>query len=207
MVEYLCGMWRKPESFRPAAEEAVSFIFSNWVFPQHWKDFRRYARQTVWGCYAQGARNSPDSSPRGTFLPREDWAEQQEERSRRGKRVQLVRGNYVSVFKLARESGIPRQRIYEAIKARKLLATKIGQSLRIERGTADKFIHNAKQKQELVDLRKLLCLKGVSKGTLRKRIYRFKKDGVSERNIIEYVKQTYSRLLPKKSTRRPNSNR
>jgi Helix-turn-helix domain len=204
-VKYLCGMWRQPQRYRLAAEEAISFIFSNWIFPQDWQDFRRYARQAVWGCYAQGTRSSQDGSSTGPFRSPEDWAEERVERVKHGKRTQVIRSDdHMSVSRLVEESGICRQRIYEMIKAGNLIATKIGQSLRIERDSADNFIDRCKQKHELVKLRKLLCVKGVNKDTLRKQVYRLRKVGTSDRNVIAYIEGRYSSLLPKVHSRRPN---
>jgi len=78
-VSYLCHFWRRPEEFRGAAEGAVGFIFTNWVYLIILSISGVYARQTAWACYAKGARSSKrDAEPRSARFEEESAAEKEQ---------------------------------------------------------------------------------------------------------------------------------
>lgn len=190
-VKYLCGMFRKPEKFASAAEEAISYLFTNWVMPQDWRDLRRYARKTVWACYIKGARGCGQARPRaGNASPhwREDWPESQADRSTRGKRRPLTSSNHLSAARLAVISQVDPRRIYDAIRTKKLPAVKIGQSLRIENTSAQRFLLQVKQKRDIFGLKSQLARMGKGREAIRKQIYRLRVAGASESEIIKRLK-------------------
>lgn len=194
-VRYLSQIFRRPQRFVPAAEEALSYIFSNWVFPEHWQGFRSYARPAVWACFVQGGRvmtNSTEVLSQGGFRPSEDWAEEQEERSKRGKHSRGPSREHISVFELERATGISRQRLYEAIKSKKLVAVKIGTSLRIETTVAKEFLLRSKQRREIQTFRSRLLDLGITSDAVRKRIYRLRKAGVTDSRIAELLEKMIS---------------
>ena len=194
-VSYLCHFWRRPEEFRGAAEGAVGFIFTNWVIPHHPFDFRRYARQTAWACYAKGARSSKrDAEPRSARFEEESAAEERAERHRKGKGSAPLRNDYISISELARVSKTDPRRIYESIKAGRLKATKRGMSLRIEKSSAYQFIQKALPKHQIHDLVCKLENAGKKKEAIRKQIYRLRRAGFSDAKVIERLKIEHSKL-------------
>jgi hypothetical protein len=84
--DWLCRLWRQPKTFVKAADQALSLLFTNWVLPQHWKDFRRYAQQTMWALFRKGASAAKNHSISTRAISgAEERAEEQAERRRRGK--------------------------------------------------------------------------------------------------------------------------
>jgi hypothetical protein len=202
-IKYLCNLQRSPKTFAYAAEEAVSLLLTNWVLPQDWEDFKRYAKQTLWAFYAKGARAPATGrpSPGNARRTTEAWAELANERKRRGTGRRSLGSGEVSVTELARSSYTDPRRIYEAIKAGKIKAVKAGQSLCIERKSADEFMLQARQRQEIILLRKRLSSMGVNKDALRKQLYRLRRAGASDTKIIEHLTLKISRLSSKKRAR------
>jgi hypothetical protein len=195
-LSYLCSMWRKPDIYVAAAEEALARLFTNWVLPQDWKDFRRYAKQTVWAHYAKGARGPTRGgvSPAWARCSTNDWAESVNERKRRGKGGSVISSGHLSVPQLAWAAQMDPRRIYEAIKAGDLPAARQGPSLRIDRESATRYLLEAKQRREIAELREQIYNMGVGKDAVRKKIYRLRRDGASDMEIIDYLKEKASRL-------------
>lgn len=190
-VSYLCHFWRRPEKFRAAAEEAVGYMFSNWVIPHEPGDFARYARQTVWACYAKGARTQQASDVNAA--PDHKWQEgQPTKRKQRSGAERHIR--YISIPHLEPLARVDRRRIYEAIKAGRLKATKRGMSLRIEMDSAHQFIQKALQKHQIHDLVRKLENAGKKKEAIRKQVYRLRGAGFSDAEVIERLKIEHSKL-------------
>jgi hypothetical protein len=189
-VKYLLSLFPHPDRFVLAAEEAISYIFSNWVFPEDRRAFKQYAKHTVWGLYAQEARAVSEmkhSPPGGAIQASEDWAEQEVERTKLCKKAAEASRDFISVFELARISKVSPQRIYEMIRANKLKAVKMGMSLRVEMSAAREFYMQAKQRREIQNLKDQLLAKGIPKETLRKRIYRHSLKHGLDTNIVEHL--------------------
>ena len=189
-VAYASGLFKNRDRFVIAAGEAASLVFTNWVLSQDWQDFRRYCKQTTWALYRKGAhasRKSPSyASPTGDII---DWADSERERNRRGKLRQRGRSTHFCVAELAQAAHVDFRRIYEAISAKVLPATKIGQSLRIENQAAERFILEAEEKRQILALREQLLNSGMSREALRKQIYRLRKTGASSTKVIERLQK------------------
>ena len=124
----------------------------------------------------------------------EERTELQRQRTTNGKRLLRPQPEHLSVFQLAELSGISYQRIYEKIKAKELLAVKIGSSLRIEKTAAHEFLLQSNRKEEIQRLRGHLLELGKTKAAVRKRIYRLRKAGVIDSKIAETLKEIISQL-------------
>jgi len=187
-LRWLCGLWRQPNTFVKAADEALSLLFTNWVLPQDSKDFRRYAKQTMWGLFRKGASvpNYHSISTRANSETMER-AEQQAERLRRGK-AHRNPARFLSIPDLASLCHEDPRRVYEKIKKGSLRAVKIGSVLRIEREMAKEFVLQIGQKQKIFELRKQLSSMGINRDAIRKQIYRLRKIGGSDDRIIEKLK-------------------
>lgn len=188
VINYLCSFWRKPKRFSAAAEEAVSYVLTNWVIPQDALDFRRYAKQTVWAFYAKGARASEmDTRRQSHHVPRAFASDVQgTARSSRSYR-EYARMDF-SVTDLAQRAGVHPRRIYEAIQLKKLPAVKVRSSLVIERDNAQRFIYESNRKRQLVELRRGLEETGCTREAVRKKIYRLRKAGVPEGQLLQLLK-------------------
>ena len=201
-VKYLSSMWTYPDKFVHAAEEAISFIFLRWVLPEDWRAFKLYARKIVWVRYVQAVRalaETMHSSSRGAFRPREDWAEQKVERTKRGQKAAETPRDHISVSELASISKVFQQRIYETIKANKLKAVKMGMSLRLEASAATEFYNQARQKREIQNLKDQLLAGGITKEALRKRIYRHGIKPGSDTDIGNFLRCVLKNLRSCKS--------
>jgi hypothetical protein len=190
IASYLSNLFRNPETFVAAANEAVSFLFSNWIFPQRWLAFRTYARRTVWGIYAQAGRFFAETNSRG-----EDWAENESVRKKSGKLRRASR-RQISVSELAMISGISRRTLYDSIKRRKLRASKEGMSLRVSREAAGILCTEAEQRRKIRSLKKYLVEAGIGEAGLRKKIYRLRKEGTSSEEIVKHL----VKLIPSAKT-------
>ena len=197
LVEYLCRLgWRKPGEFTAAAEEVVGRLLTNWVMPQQALDFRRYARQTMWALYAQGAR-APAIEERRQSRRRqrtEDWAEVQAEKAKRGKKRRSTGVSFSSVGELSARSMVNRRRIYEAIKDKKLAATKVGRRLQFKEDDAQEFCRNALVKRGIRALGHQLQELGLGRDAMRQRIYRLRRDGVSNQEILRRLAAEVKRI-------------
>jgi hypothetical protein len=168
-LRYLRETQREPDRFADAAEEALSWLFTNWLLPQDPRDFRRYAKQTVWALHRKGRHygsqvltlsRSPSHSCRAQLGPR-----------RHGD------SNYVPISRLACISKRDPRRIYEAVLAHELHAVKLGSSLWIEESSAQRFVNESLQRHAIQELRAELVKMGKSRAAIRKRVYRLKKKG------------------------------
>jgi hypothetical protein len=185
LINYLCGLFRHPRTFVEAAKKALSQLATNWVWPSNWRSFRAYASAIVWVHYAKEKFSAID------------LAEAEIEQAKRGKRRRRTHATHFSVPELARAAGVDLRRIYEAIKAGKLPAKKIGQSLRIDNETANQFIVEAGQQRKIDGLRKRLRELGQNKEAVRKRLYRLRRAGARGNKIIECLTQdTVRHMLP-----------
>jgi hypothetical protein len=202
-LTYLCRLRRKPKAFLPAAEEALSLLFTNWALPSDVRSFESYAKKIVWAQYAKGARN--DSGGRSSSVPTKrsaiDLAEIEVEQAKRGKRPQRMSVTHLSVPELARASWTDSRRIYERIKTGNLRAIKIGSSLSIDYETAVRFIFQAREKRKIADLRRKLSDLGQSKEATRKWISRRRIAGASETRIIDLLQLKVTQLCREASDR------
>jgi hypothetical protein len=191
LLNYLRHLWRYPQTFVSAAEEALSLVIMNFAMPNNPRSFEAYARKIVWAEYAKGAwgqSKERSSSVRKNNLSAFDLAEMEAERLKAGKRRQRMHARYLCVPELARASGVDPRRVYEAIKGGNLRAVKIGQSLCVDSETAGQFVIQADQKRKISMLKRKLSDLGKSKAAVRKWTYRLRKTGASETKIIECLR-------------------
>ena len=117
----------------------------------------------------------------------EDWAEQEQEKRKRGKKSAETARKYISVSELADITGVSPQRIYEMIKLKKLKAVKIGMSLKVEASVVNQFFKETNLRREVKNLKSRLVADGVGTEALRKRIYRHRRRHKSEVDILKHL--------------------
>jgi len=202
IVTYICAVCdREEERFRPAAEQAASYLFTNWVMPQRASDFRAYVRRVAFDHNSREVKKRKQSPEQG---------ELENERSSRGKERtgrQIVGATEaLSVRALASRAGVHHQRIDEAIKAGKLRAKwQRGRRL-IERLDAERFLKDTEVTRAVRATRKTLIKAGKAKEaeTFRKRIYRLKKSRASDESILEAVREAYKKTNIPRMTKLPS---
>jgi hypothetical protein len=142
----------------------------------------------------RGAKPKPPRSEEEKEEEEESAAEKRAERHRRGKGRKPPPPDYISIPDLAFISREDPRRIYEAIKAKKLKATKHGMRLRVEKSSADQFTQKALQKHQIHDLVCRLEDAGKKKEAIRKRVYRLRRAGLSDAEVIERLRIELSGL-------------
>ncbi|MGH9404976.1 MAG: helix-turn-helix domain-containing protein [Terriglobia bacterium] len=157
-----------------AIDGAASYIQSNFSLPEEGIHFRAYCHQTVWGVYAQRLRDAARGRP----------FDDERLSARQGGNRSYCSGD-IGVHELAAHAGISARTIYRRIAAGNLPAAKKGMSLQIERAAADEFVKN----HVIPNLVKKCEDAGLSKEAVRKCVYRWRKAGASEAEIVRSLQK------------------
>ena len=189
LIGYVCRVCgKRGHEFRGAAQETVGYLITNWVMPQRTCDFRAYVRRVAYGQYF-GARRRTLTAEEG---------ELENLRATKGKkraRSQLAGGNEgVSVRELASQEGLHHQRLNEAIREGKLPATWKHGKYWVEPSDAKQYLKDIAVKRAARALRKVLMQAGKEREAeaIRKRIYRAKKSGATDKDLLQIIKASIS---------------
>jgi hypothetical protein len=172
-----------PSAGEPLARGVASGVLTNWLDPESARHFNAYIKRTAWGLRVQ---DRAYTSPQQENLDSEQYGLTHGKRSLRPRNRP---SDFVSVRDLAARSSTSVRRIYELINDGKLPAKRRGYSLAVERSAAEELIC----KGQIQQLRTHLESLGRSKEALRKRIYRLRRNGRSETQIIGCLRKL---LLP-----------
>jgi len=199
IVEYVCGLFKRREQMRLAVERSVSYLFTNFVMPQNAGDFRLYIRRVVHDQPRRERADSGDISPRkrgesGPQKPCTDPA-MMRRRSRAFWVSEARSPELLSPRSLASECEMHYQRIYEAIGRGEIEKIKWRGTLWINRSEADRYKTTITPRQQVRRMVSKLRESGNKKAAeaLRKRIYRLRKSGASDGDILRTLSATRSR--------------
>ena len=170
------------------AREAVNYVLMNWVLPEKSTDFRAYGAGVVWGCFRQAHRllgSDLDSEERKLAARERSGTVQRDGRKDCGDR---------KVLELAVLSRTDPRRIYEQINAGELKTTKPGRCLKVETDSARKFIRKAQEKWRRQEVMRELEGVGKKRDSIRKRVYRLRKAGLPEGEIIQRLEKELAAL-------------
>ncbi|HKS73833.1 MAG TPA: hypothetical protein VJQ82_11605 [Terriglobales bacterium] len=200
---FCISLFRKPEKFEQAAEEALSYIFSNWVMPQDPEDFTRYVKQAVWALYNKGAGSigSPTGGSREGSWGRSNGNRKGEDRrSYAPKRRTRKHPGFVSISELQAWSQTREQRIHEAINAGTLKAQKFGKSRFVTIESATAYVLRAQIKRKIREKRAELEDLGMSKDAVGKSIQRHCKDRTDFDAVLQHLQDLDKRISRKQRT-------
>jgi hypothetical protein len=200
LIRYLCSLWDKPGIFVVAAETAIPTILANWVIPQHANDFRRYAKQTVWAYYAKDERvpliRRPLEEP-SENLPSEEWADIKSEAEKAGQPIKSrVPAQDFTVVALAQMAAMDPRRVYEAIRVGKLHAKKVGARLRVSKQDAREFCLRSLGKRTVRESARELVQAGKGQEATRKLVYRLRKSGLTNGEIVSRINVEIKKYRP-----------
>ena len=173
-----------------SVKRAVSHLFTNWVMPQSASDLRSYVRSTVFGLNKDEMKRTP------TPDQIENEGERRAKGLSKGSNRQNRRYEWVSVCELARRTGLHRQRINEAIQSHRLQARRSQGKFWISEEQAQAFhksiMFKLAARTTCHELRKMGHPNEAA--ALRKKIYRHRKQGASDAQILEIIKPSYLRV-------------
>ncbi|MGC2110248.1 MAG: hypothetical protein WA655_12075 [Candidatus Korobacteraceae bacterium] len=185
LTGYVCQVCHKRrETFRVAAQETVNYLLTNWVMPEHPWSFRAYIKRVAYGQYSAELKRTAtvDEGERGD-----------PHRSKGLRRLtsQAAHGNEgVSVRDLANRAGLHHQRVHEVIRAGKLRAAWKHGRRSVDASDAERFLRDTEVKRASRALRKVLMQAGKEREAeaLRKKVYRLKRRGASDEQILEVIR-------------------
>ncbi len=204
IIQYMCSLFELRNKMRAAAEQAVSYLFTNFAMPQNSGDFRLYIRRVVHDIHRKDEEHVYDGSGMER-KGRDDLGSKSHEApidefhvgpsARKSRKADVGIKEFVSPHEVALDCGMHYQRVYDAIRCRKLKAERWHGKLRIHRSEADRYKATITPKQLLQRMVSKLRESGNKKAAeaLRKRIYRLRKPGASDGDILRTLSATRSR--------------